>query len=133
MAASTNEAGMRALAQGFFDAVEAADMDKVASYYTEDVGIWHNFDNKVQTKAENLATLAAIPSRLTDRSYAERRLEVFEDGFVQQHVLRATRILDGARLELFAAIICRVRNGKIVRLDEYLDSAQVAEMRKTAS
>ena len=38
---------------------------------------------------------------------------------------------DGSRVSLPAAIICRMRDGKIARLDEYLDSAHVALFRQT--
>tara|TARA_R110002033_G_scaffold45255_3_gene88565 strand:- start:291 stop:695 length:405 start_codon:yes stop_codon:yes gene_type:complete len=125
-------AKMRELVSGFFDAVGAGDIEAVKNYYDDDLVVWHNFDNAEQTKAENIASLASIPDRLRDRVYANRQVEVFEGGFVQQHVLIATRIFDGARIEMPAIIICRVRNGKIIRLDEYLDSAHVAELRKVA-
>lgn len=126
-------ADMRKLAQGFFDAVGEGDMDAVAACYDDDVVIWHNFDGREKTKAENLATLAAMPSRLDERVYADRRVEIFDGGFVHQHVLTARRKLDGVQVRLPAIIICRVRDGKIVRLDEYLDSAHVAEFRKGAA
>jgi ketosteroid isomerase-like protein len=57
---------------------------------------------------------------------------VFPGGFVQQHVLRGTRKHDGERLALPACIVCAVKDGKITRLDEYFDSARVAEFRKFA-
>lgn len=123
-------ADIRALAARFFDAVGAGDIDAVADCYDDDLVLWHNFDNVEKTKAENLASLAGIATRMSDRVYADRKVEVFEGGFVQQHVLHGTRKLDGARLQMPAIIICRVRDGKIVRLDEYLDSAHVAEFRK---
>jgi ketosteroid isomerase-like protein len=129
---TTCETEMRELVQRFFDAIEAGDVETAGSYYAPDVVIWHNFDNLEQTRAQNLATLAAIPQRLSDRVYADRRVEVFAEGFLQQHVLYATRKFDGARLAMPAVIICRVKDGKIIRLDEYLDSAHLAEFRKTA-
>lgn len=124
-------AAMRALATRFFDAVGKGDMATVADCYDDDLILWHNFDRVEQTKAMNLESLAAIPSRIVDRSYEDRRLNVFDGGFVQQHVLHGTRVGDGKRLTMAAAIICQVRDGKIVRLDEYLDSKDVAAFRKT--
>ncbi|MBB4632731.1 nuclear transport factor 2 family protein [Sphingosinicella soli] len=50
---------------------------------------------------------------------------------MQQHTLYGTR-QDGERLTLPACMVCRVENGKITRLDEYFDSARVAEFRKFA-
>lgn len=126
------EAEMRRLVQRFFDAVAQGDYATVANTYAPDVVIWHNFDNLAQSRDENLAMLSTMPQRLSDIRYDERRVEVFDGGFVQQHVLRATR-KDGVRVAMPAIIICRVADGKISRLDEYLDSAHIAEFRKVAA
>jgi ketosteroid isomerase-like protein len=123
------EAAIRVFAQRFFDAIEQGDVDTVRESYTEDVGIWHNFDDKVQTREENVATLQGMVGRISDRKYADRRIEVFSGGFVQQHVLWGTR-KDGSRVSMPACIICRMRDGRIARLDEYLDSAHVAVFRQ---
>jgi ketosteroid isomerase-like protein len=129
---TAHEVEMRALAQRFFDAIEAGDIEAAGRCYAPDAVIWHNFDNLEQTREQNLAVLAGMPRRLCDCVYADRRVAVLAGGFVQQHVLHATRKFDGARLAMPAAIVCRVNDGRITRLDEYLDSAHVAEFRKTA-
>lgn len=122
----------RDLAKRFFDAIEAGDIDAVADSYTEDAVIWHNFDGLEQSRADNLETLKGMVGRISDRLYDDRRVEVFEGGFVQQHVLRGTR-KDGVRLSMPGVLVCQVRDGKISRIDEYLDSAHVAEFRKQAA
>ena len=94
--------------------------------------IWHNTDRQEQTPEDNRQTLAGMVTRISERVYADRRIDVFPEGFVQQHVLHGTRIQDGERLSLPACVICRVENGKITRLDEYFDSAHVAQFRKFA-
>lgn len=127
----TDEA-VRALAKRFFDCVEAGDVDGLVACYAPDARIWHNTDRAEQTPAENRATLNAMVARILDREYADRRLQVFPGGFVQQHVLKGTRAYDGVRVELPACIVCQVTDGKVTRLDEYFDSAQVAAFRKSA-
>lgn len=127
----TDEA-VRALAKRFFDCVEAGDVDGLVACYAPDARIWHNTDRAEQTPAENRATLNAMVARILDREYADRRLQVFPGGFVQQHVLKGTRAHDGVRVELPACIVCQVTDGKVTRLDEYFDSAQVAAFRKSA-
>lgn len=97
------EPDTRALAKRFFDAVEAGDIVTLHGCYAPEARIWHN----------------------TDRVYANRRLQVFEGGFVQQHELRGVRP-DGVAVSLTACIVCAVEGGLITRLDEYFDSAQVA-------
>jgi ketosteroid isomerase-like protein len=125
-----DEAAIRAFAKRFFDAVEQGDIETVKDSYNPDVEIWHNFDDLVQTREDNLATLTGMVGRISDRVYDNRRLEVFADGFVQQHVLRGTR-KDGKRVSLPAALIVKLRDGRIARLDEYIDSAHVAVFRQT--
>ncbi len=128
----SDDAAMRALAKRFFDCVEAGDIEGLVACYAPDAEIWHNTDEQVQGPEDNRKTLAGMVTRILDRVYDDRRLEVFPGGFVQQHVLRGTRKHDGVRLALPACIVCAVKDGKITRLDEYFDSARVAEFRKFA-
>jgi ketosteroid isomerase-like protein len=123
---------IKALAKRFFDCVEQGDIDGLVACYAPDAKIWHNTDEQEQAPSENRATLEGLVTRILDRVYDDRRLEVFPGGFVQQHVLRGTRKHDGERVALPACIVCAVKGGKITRLDEYFDSARVAEFRKYA-
>lgn len=123
---------MRTLAKRFFDCVEAGDIDGLVACYAPNAEIWHNTDGLIQGPEDNRKTLAGMVARILDRVYDDRRVDVFPGGFVQQHVLRGTRKHDGVRLALPACIVCQVRDGKITRLDEYFDSAHVAEFRKFA-
>lgn len=120
------------LAKRFFDCVEAGDIDGLVACYAPNAKIWHNTDQLEQSPDDNRKVLAGMVTRISDRIYDDRRVSVTSDGFVQQHVLRGTRTQDGARLSLPACIICKVENGRITRLDEYFDSAHVAEFRKFA-
>ena len=126
-----DEAAVRAFAKRFFDAIEQGDVDTVADCYTSDVAVWHNHDGLTQTRDENLAVLRGLVERIGERRYEDRRVEVFPGGFLQQHVLSGVRG-DGVRVSLPAALICRLRDGRIARLDEYLDSAHVARFRSGA-
>ncbi len=123
---------MKALAKHFFDSVEAGDIDGLLACYAPDAKIWHNTDQEVQTPDDNRKTLASMVTRISDRVYEDRRIDLFPGGFVQQHILRGTRVQDGVRLELPACVVCRVKDGRITRLDEYFDSAHVAQFRKYA-
>jgi ketosteroid isomerase-like protein len=114
-----------ALGKRFFDLIEAGDLVAVAACYAEDAVIWHNTDGIAQGKAENLETLKRFISAFAGIRYEERRLAAFETGFAHRHLLRA-RKKDGAEVELAAAIVCDVRDGRNTRLDEYFDSAKLA-------
>ncbi len=117
------------LARRFFDAIEAGDFAVVADCYADDAVIWRNTDRAEQDKADNLEVLANFVKALPVRRYEDRRLVVTADGFVQQHVLVCPRA-DGTLRELPAAIVCAVKDGRITRLDEYFDSAQLAAWRR---
>ena len=127
-----SDEAMRALAKRFFDCMEAGDVDGLVACYAPDAKIWHNTDGLEQTPAENARTLKGMVTRIVERVYDNRRLEVFPTGFVQQHVLRGVRKQDGVAVALAACIVCQVKDGRITRLDEYFDSAGVAEFRKYA-
>lgn len=113
------------VAERLFAAIEAGDVDAVADLYTPDAEIWHNTDRVVQRRDDNLATLGWMARHLPDVRYTEVRRSVTDEGFVQRHVLVATNRA-GRRVEVPACIVATVRDGRIHRLDEYLDSAAVA-------
>jgi len=123
---------IKALAKRFFDCVEAGDIDGLVACYAPGAEIWHNTDELIQGPQDNKKVLAGMVTRIVDRLYDDRRVEVFPGGFVQQHVLRGTRVQDGVRVHLPACIVCAVKDGRITRLDEYFDSARVADFRKYA-
>jgi ketosteroid isomerase-like protein len=121
----SSESEIRALAKRFFDAVESGDIDAVFATYSAGAKIWHNTDGAEQSRDDNAKTLKGFVRHITNRVYDDRRLSVFEGGFVHQHRLRGTRP-DGVAVALDACIVCAVEDGRITRLDEYFDSAQVA-------
>lgn len=123
---------MRAFATRYFDLMQSGDMEGVLACYAPDARIWHNTDGVEETPEENVRGLAASGTRVIDREYVDRRLEVFPAGFVQQHVLRGTRVHDGVVVELPACLVAEVRGARITRLDGYFDSARVAEFAKYA-
>ena len=124
---------IRAMATRFFDAIEQGDIETMQNSFTPDAEIWHNTDEQIVTPAQTAQALTGMVARIKDREYAERQLTAFPGGFVQQHVLKGKRVYDDGAVRLPCAIVCKVENGKIVRLDEYFDSAQVAEFRKFAN
>ena len=114
------------LADRLFKAIEAADIDAVRDIYAPDAVIWHNNDGVEQAPAQNLQVLQWVVDNLADRAYEDVRRHEYDGGFVQQHVLRF--IKDGERREIPACIVASVSDGRITRIDEYLDSAHVARI-----
>lgn len=126
----SDAAAMARLAQSFFDAIEAGDIDAMQDHFSPDAEIWHNTDEAIVSVPQTALVLSGMVSRIDAIQYAERRVTPFEGGFIQQHALIGRRKSDGGAVRLPCAILCRVEQGKITRLDEYFDSAHVAEFRK---
>jgi ketosteroid isomerase-like protein len=118
------------VAERLFKAIEAADIDAVKEIYAPDAEIWHNTDGLTQNPADNVRTLTWITTNLGGMAYTQIRRSATEDGFVQQHVLVATNRA-GQRVEVPACIVTRIVDGRITRLDEYLDSAVVERIMAT--
>src|SRR3546814_19948479 len=106
----------------------ARDEAGFASIYTDEEGIWHNNTNAIQTKTENAALLGEIFAIVDSLYYADIKRLPTSEGFVQHHVVRGV-FKDGTPVpELHACIVARVTNGKISRLNEFMDPAQFQEV-----
>ena len=125
----TTDAQMLALAQRFFDSAEVGDIDIQMACYAPGAVIWHNTDGIEQSREENAAVIRNFVRRIRERKYTNRRVHLFPGGFLQMHDLEGLRA-DGVRLTLPACVVCQVRDGLIVRLDDFFDSVHVAEFRK---
>ncbi len=115
------------VAEQLFAAIEAGDIDAVRSLYAPDVAVWHNTDGLTQSLDDNLRVLGWMTKHLPGTRYTEVRRAVTDSGFVQQHVLVATNRA-GRNVAVPACIVAEVVDGRITRLDEYLDSAHVTEL-----
>lgn len=115
------------VAERFFKAVEAGDLEAVRAIYAPDAVIWHNHDRQEQTVEENLRVLRWVARNLPGRRYNVRRRVAIPGGFMQQHVLEAETA--HGPFAMPACIVCEVRDGRITRLEEYLDSAQAGRLR----
>jgi len=120
---------MRALAKRFFDAVEAGDLDAVGSIYAPDAIIWHNNGQRTETRDQNLATMRKFIAFAPTRHYKERKVTAFDGGFLHQHIIVADATT-GEKIELAACVVCAIEDGKIKRLDEYIDSAPIASWKR---
>lgn len=120
------------VAERFFNAIEAGDMKTITDVYHADVAIWHNSDGlkhrqRGQSREENVALLSTLTSLISDWKYDIWFREATESGLVQQHTLRG-RLPNGEALAIPVCIVLQIRDGHIVRLDEYIDSAHTMPM-----
>lgn len=116
-------------AAALFEAIERKAPQAVAALYADDVQVWHNFSNSCQTKAENIQVLTALCANVREIHYDVVERLLLDDGRVlQRHVLRAG-VGRGEEILIPACIFVTVREGRIARIDEYLDTAQANRLR----
>jgi len=126
MSEPLTETEMNDLADRLLAGILAADESLVRAVYAPDAKIWHNFDQRDQTVDENVASLHDLHRRATGLQYTQIRRFLAPEGFVQQHVLVGSA--KGGALEMPAMIRFWASDGRITRLEEYLDTRQAMVM-----
>ena len=124
---TTGAVDILALADQMFRAIETGDLDALRAVYSDDVVVWTNFDDTEQPLDRAMAIVGWLCSKLGDRHYDVKRRELIAGGFLQQHVLRGTAP-DGTVVAMPACIVGTVTDGRITRVEEYLDPAGVAAL-----
>jgi len=115
-------------------AIEAGDVEAARAAYHPDARIWHNDDQREQTVDENLAVLGWMGRHLPGLRYTDVRRHVAGDRCIEQHVLEVSMPGSDEPLRIPACLIVTVDDdGRITRLEEYLDSAQVAPLHELAT
>ena len=112
-----------ATVERFFDALQTGDIASCEALFADDGVIWHNYDQQEQPKTQALAALAGL-SQLQARFEIVGR-DVIADGCVQRHVVWVS-LPDGLTTGIPAIQRISCADGRIQRIDEYMDSAQMA-------
>jgi ketosteroid isomerase-like protein len=121
-----SRAHLEDIVRRFHTALRSADPALLADVYADYVTVWHSFDRVDQTREQNLRTLAWMAEHVEGLSYDDVRVAYTDDGFVQQHLFRSTR----PPLEVPCMLRAWCRGDKIVRIEEYLDSADTVALRE---
>ena len=98
-----------------------------AELYSEDALVWNNLTGKEQLHSDTTAVSNALRAALPDLRWEEIGVHAWDSGFCVQYTFRAT-LPDGVEARIPACGIGEVRDSRIVRFSEYLDSAQVAPL-----
>jgi ketosteroid isomerase-like protein len=117
------------VADRLIDALNRCDETAVRAVYAPDIQIWHNFDQKLQSVDDNMKSMHYVHSRLQNLNYDIVKRIPIEGGFVQQHVMRGT-LPSGDAFAMPACAICKVKDGRITSVEEYLDTAQARALYK---
>lgn len=122
------EGEIRDLCNRFFDAYQDRRIDELREIYAPECVIWTNVFQKEMTGDENLAALPKSYAMARRRTYDDRTINVFDEGFVIQYTLSGVHHT-GHRGALSVCIVALCRGGKIIRIDEYMDTSKFREWR----
>ena len=116
------------VADDMFAAVERGDIAALSAMWSDDVTVWRLGGGGARDKGRALKVLDWFVGATHDRHYELLDREVFDSGFVQQHVLHATTHA-GGELSLRVCMVVKVAtSGLITRIEEYLDPAELAPL-----
>lgn len=119
----SDDTGLRDLCNRFFDAIERRDMTVIEACLSPDLQFWANFTNQTKSRSDMLEAISKGYAVHRRRTYDDRQIRTFDHGFLAQYTCRLVRH-DGTSLALWAAMVTEVRDGQIVRVDEYLDAGK---------
>lgn len=114
-----------ALAERLFGAIAKGALNELREVYAPDAVIWHNTDGIEQSVDLHLSTLEMVTSSLDGLRYEEVQRQGTDSGFLQQHVLCA-ETSNGTELAIPCCLVATVKDGRITRIEEYLDPSPFA-------
>jgi ketosteroid isomerase-like protein len=112
------------VADAFFRAIEQSDVNALTRFYDDELKAWHNFDGVTQTKAQNIELLATVLKHTRRIEYVVHERIVLGDRIAQRHQMNVETV-SGKSFTMPVAFFLTIREGKIVRMEEYIDSAQL--------
>lgn len=118
----------QAIADALAAAIAAKDILAVDALLHEDAEVWHNFDQVVQDRQAALAGIEGSFASVHQTRYANIRQHPIPDGFVEQHDALMRIAPDGPELHVPCCLVVHVADGRIRRLDEYLDTSVFARL-----
>ena len=119
------------VADRLFTAIEHGDDALLVQLFADDIAVWRTGATGDDDKDRALRVLRWFINRTTERRYEVLDRRVFDDGagFVQQHILHATRTGTGEAFALRACLVVTLSaDNRISRIDEYLDPAELAAL-----
>lgn len=96
--------------------------------WADNIVVWRQGGGRERDKARGLKVIEWFVGATAGRRYEVLDRQVFEGGFVQQHVVHASGN-DGVPLVFRACLVVKAgADGLITRIDEYLDPADLTPL-----
>ena len=116
------------VADRLFTAIEKGDAAAVNRLWSSDIAVWRPGARRDDNKERALRVIDWFIGATTERSYEILDRQLFDGGFVQQHILHATGHA-GQSISLRVCIVIKVSpDGLINRIDEYFDPAGIGPL-----
>ncbi len=116
------------LADQLFAAIERGDTAALSALWSDDATVWRLGGGAERDKPRALKVITWFLGATTARRYEVLDREVFDGGFVQQHLLHVTPN-SGDTFSLRVCMVVKIGpDGLINRIDEYLDPADLAPL-----
>ena len=113
------------VADRLFAAIEESDAATVEQLWDDDVLVWKSAQPEDQVKKRALRVIDWFMETTTERRYEILDRQLFDGGFVQQHVLHANG-RNGGSISMRVCLVIKLgANGLINRIDEYFDPAEL--------
>ncbi len=104
----------------FFGSMQPCDTDALRDCLTEDAIVWHSFDRVAMRPDDVVKTWEGMAAAYPERGVTNVRRQQTPTGYVQQHLFVVCG-KDGTRKAWPVCVVVQIRDGKIARLDEYID------------
>jgi uncharacterized protein len=114
-------ADLPAISATLHAALVTGDTTALGSLFREDVVVWHNNDRVEIDGTTALGRISALSQIAKAVTLETVRFIETDVGFVEQIVIRGTLNATGKPLELHNCLLVSVVDGKIERIDEYVD------------
>lgn len=116
------------LADRLFSAIENSDIAAVEQLFSPDISVWKSGDEQPSGHDRSVRIIAWFVNATIDRQYEILDRELFDGGFVQQHVLHATGRA-GASIAMRVCMVIKLgADGLIRRIDEYFDPTEISPL-----
>jgi ketosteroid isomerase-like protein len=118
-----------AIADRFAAASRGNDADAYAALCAPGAMTWHNFDDLEVPTAQTVQTIAWLHRTVSGLAWTDVALVPTPTGFVSQTVM--TGSAPGGELRVHSCVVVTLDDdGRVTRVEEYLDSEQTAVLRR---
>jgi ketosteroid isomerase-like protein len=124
---ATEIAANLAIANRFFDGLLSGDLDELQAACAPGSVLWINLTEQERALEASLPGFARLRAKVPDLGMEGVRRRGVAGGFVEQHVLTGT-MPSGDALRVAGCFVGTVDNGRISRLEEYVDGGQAGAL-----